>query len=58
MIERPVKSPFGAIGKTTGRQLTAFQVVTQAFTAHSFSLARFIGTVTVLQIAVFFALHL
>jgi hypothetical protein len=40
VLERTVISLFGTIRKTAGRQLTAFQMVPDAFAANSFSLAR------------------
>ena len=57
MFEGAVVSSFGIRWKTTARQLAAFQVILQAFTADAFSGAWIVTAVALLKIFFLFALH-
>lgn len=57
MIERAVIGLFGFFGKTAAGELAAFQVITDAVTAHPLPGAGIISALAGFQVFFLFALH-
>jgi hypothetical protein len=57
MLKRPIIGSLRIIGKTTGRQFPAIEMITDAITTIPFAGTRFITAITRFQILLMLAFH-